>query len=117
MTPKMNPEVKAKWTAALRSGEYTQGKNQLKTATGKFCCLGVLCDLHAKETGGEWQLRGEDGESYGKAALALPPVVREWATLPSSPMIETPELHESLMNLNDGGKSFAEIADLIDAHL
>lgn len=40
----MNPEWKAKWVAALRSGEYKQTREFLRTSTG-FCCLGVLCDL------------------------------------------------------------------------
>lgn len=47
----MNPEIKAQWVAALRSGEYQQGKNYLTRVTpegDKHCCLGVLCDLAVK---------------------------------------------------------------------
>ena len=39
---------KAKWIAALTSGEYTQGKGALRTVYqdhSKYCCLGVLCNL------------------------------------------------------------------------
>ena len=43
----MNPEIKAKWVAALRSGEYKQAKGQLRIGNS-FCCLGVLCNLHAQ---------------------------------------------------------------------
>ena len=39
----MTPELKAQWIAALRSGEYTQGRGALKTGDGGYCCLGVLC--------------------------------------------------------------------------
>ena len=39
----MTPELKAQWIAALRSGEYTQGHNHLRTGNGYYCCLGVLC--------------------------------------------------------------------------
>ena len=39
----MTPELKAQWIAALRSGEYTQGYNHLRTENGYYCCLGVLC--------------------------------------------------------------------------
>lgn len=46
---KMNPEIKAKWVAALRSGDYEQGRGYLHR--GGFCCLGVACDLFIKETG------------------------------------------------------------------
>lgn len=41
---RLNPEVKAKWVAALRSGKYVQGTGRL-CRDGKYCCLGVLCDV------------------------------------------------------------------------
>lgn len=49
----MKPEIKTKWVAALRSGEYTQASGELveNAATKRFCCLGVLSDLSAI---GEW---------------------------------------------------------------
>lgn len=43
----MNPEIKAQWVAALRSGEYTQTCGHLHDNEG-FCCLGVLTDLYIK---------------------------------------------------------------------
>jgi hypothetical protein len=46
---KMNPKVKAKWLAALRSGEYEQTVGKLNDNHGGFCCLGVLCDIYTKE--------------------------------------------------------------------
>ena len=36
------------WIAALRSGKYEQGRMYLNLG-GKFCCLGVACDI-SKET-------------------------------------------------------------------
>lgn len=46
---KMDPEWKAKWVAALRSGEYRQGKMQLTKVhpdgSMDCCCLGVLCEI------------------------------------------------------------------------
>ena len=39
----LTPELKARWIAALRSGEYTQGRCALNPAPGYYCCLGVLC--------------------------------------------------------------------------
>lgn len=44
----MNPEIKAQWVAALRSGDYKQGRSELKSYTGYYCCLGVACDLAVK---------------------------------------------------------------------
>lgn len=43
----MKPEIKKLWVKALRSGEYTQGLQQLVN-NNRFCCLGVLCDLARK---------------------------------------------------------------------
>ena len=39
----LTPELKARWIAALRSGEYIQGRYNLRTREGHYCCLGVLC--------------------------------------------------------------------------
>jgi hypothetical protein len=45
---KLNPELKAKILAALRSGEYEQGKNALARIVNPdlnkvtYCCLGVV---------------------------------------------------------------------------
>ena len=41
----MNPEIRARWVAALRSGAYEQGTSRLRDASDRRCCLGVLCDL------------------------------------------------------------------------
>lgn len=46
----MKKGLKARWVAALRSGKFKQGKNQLRRkneVSGKetFCCLGVLCKV------------------------------------------------------------------------
>ncbi len=38
----MNKEIKAKWVAALRSGNYKQGHGSLyEKRDNSFCCLGV----------------------------------------------------------------------------
>lgn len=44
MFDNMNPEWKAKWVTALRSGDYEQGVGSLMAQRG-FCCLGVLCNI------------------------------------------------------------------------
>lgn len=40
----MDKELKDKWVAALRSGEYKQGRSYLKRGD-LYCCLGVLCEV------------------------------------------------------------------------
>ena len=42
------------WIQALESEKYKQGAGHLQFPTGKFCCLGVACEvLGAKYDGGE----------------------------------------------------------------
>jgi hypothetical protein len=41
----VDKELKAKWLSALRSGEYKQGRQRLRTHDGAMCCLGVLCEI------------------------------------------------------------------------
>lgn len=41
----MTPELKAKWVAALRSGDYVQGAGYLCDINKRYCCLGVLCEV------------------------------------------------------------------------
>jgi hypothetical protein len=48
----MDQKLKTKWIAALRSGDYKQGKMQLFDGE-RHCCLGVLCIVINKENP-EW---------------------------------------------------------------
>lgn len=116
----MNESVKKKWVEALRSGEYQKGRDQLKY-DNKFCCLGVLCDLHAKETGGEWTTSlGENGFTYKGSLVWLPAAVLKWADLANrvGSQIMYQDDTISLSALNDHLQlSFNQIADLIKAQL
>jgi len=126
----MRPEIKQKWVAALRSGDYEQGKMALQTSDGKFCCLGVLCDLHRKtnkKKGITWDPTEEteaDVRYLGEDAF-LPESVSEWAGLVNGDgeSIKDPEvktgnnLRKSLSELNDGGTSFKKIAEYIEKNL
>ncbi len=124
----MNAEWKKKWVEALRSGEYEQGKNSLVIKSEyslSYCCLGVLCDLVAKEEDGyEWI---EKDSMYpimktpkGDASENLPP--GELAELVGLER-RAPELmldgdKIGLIVLNDKeGLSFTQIADLIEEQL
>lgn len=108
----MNQEIKTKWVAALRSGEYKQGRARLKTHEGNsFCCLGVLCDLHDKEKG--------IPQSFDSIAGSLPDHVKDWAEVQSDAPTFKDEKgrHRSLTFLNDIDQySFKRIADFIEEH-
>lgn len=116
----MDINIKAKWVAALLSGEYTQGRRRLRT-DNNFCCLGVLCDLHAKETNSEHEWKHNH---YMGSKDDLPNEVVFWSGLmDKNPRVQTPKDYSSpygqtyLECLNDSGCSFEMIADLIDKHL
>ena len=114
----MNPQIKQKWVDALRSGDYQQGRNYLRTDNG-FCCLGVLCDLYGKENNVEWNLAvAEDGDrdyyEFQDKTGRIPLSVVEWAGVEDcNPYI----CGRSLAERNDTGSTFNEIADLIQEHL
>lgn len=108
----MNAEIKQRWVAALRSGEYKQGTGILHR-DDKYCCLGVLCDLHAKETDGEWTTYDDWTYSYLNSVGLLPRTVCAWSGID----YELPNENE-LIALNDTkGKDFNEIADFIEEKL
>ena len=123
----MNADIKAQWTAALRSGEYVQGQNYLNI-DGKLCCLGVLCELAVKAE----VISMDEGFGivfYDGKNDVLPTPVREWAGLPedgesnpNNPHVSMGEDRVSLAELNDGENgyephTFGQIADIIDAQL
>ena len=108
----MKKEIADKWTKALRSGEYKQGKFSLK-AEGEYCCLGVLCDISKQ---GIW-VKAYAGDRYHLTAEInsgdmpsvsgfLPSKLEKWADISSQC---------KLSRMNDKEKlSFLEIADYID---
>lgn len=83
----MDKLIAEKWVAALRSGEYKQGKGVLHNQdTNTYCCLGVLCDLFVKEKNIKdtyCQQRMLSDTSivtvFGDSTGTLPSDVRHWA--------------------------------------
>ncbi len=137
---RMNPEIKALWLEALRSGKYKQGrghlynKRTLRRKSGEvkakeikeYCCLGVLCDIHRKVTGtGKW-LNG----CYLKAEVLLPREVVEWAGMPSRKIIDNSyeefdlivgtigsSQNASLASINDDSNNFEDVIKTIEKKL
>lgn len=127
----MNQEFKKEWLVALRSGEYNQAVHQLKTPDG-YCCLGVACELLAKEGvvnatkrngelsfDEEYQTLPKDAMNYMGVIDTNPDITTSWMT-----SIERDRMRGkivggrvSLAELNDNGYSFAQIADLIEKYL
>lgn len=125
----MDNRIKGLWLDALRSGEYEQGAGQLRNTltgynedtdsfepTGEFtyCCLGVLCDLYAKENDVEWH---ESDLILDKGAFP-PNQIAIWAGLNVDQKVglfgfESGEPHD-VVSMNDRGESFETIADIIE---
>lgn len=108
----MNANARA-WVEDLRSGRFSQTKGQLYDPdTDGYCCLGVATERYRQEVGGEWE--GElFVDAVGKQGVAeLTVDVRLWFGLCTDNGAYT---GASLSHDNDVGKSFAEIADTIEA--
>lgn len=132
---KMNPKVKAAWVAALRSGEYKQGKYYLhvtQDSTGdEYCCLGVLCELAIKagvalksKPAKEWLATDTPGKvihSYvsidDHAVKFLPWIVEEWAGIDATIQLRIDGEFMTAVVANDSGKTFEQIAQAIEEQL
>lgn len=105
----MDKKIKAKWVEALRSGKYQQGKLSLRTTTkaaDKFCCLGVLCDVVQPES---WH-RTTAGWFNDGSQSQLPYELRIALGIKSVTQVH-------LIDMNDTGARFSEIADYIEENL
>lgn len=125
---RMDPDIKARWVAALRSGEYKQGRHRLKRRRehqkSEYCCLGVLCEIAVQDGVIKPPEKIEDEGFPGSAykyegdKFSLGPRVQEWAGIESNPAVKDPNGHwSSLADMNDDGASFEEIADVIERQL
>ena len=119
----MHENFKA-WIAALRSGEYSQTTGVLRndvtnTRPVGYCCLGVACDISGV---GSWDEskddRGNPAVAYDNETFELPYIVIEWLGIDDDETIMTDGVEEdwvqAVIGMNDGGASFAEIADILE---
>jgi hypothetical protein len=118
----MNPVIKEKWVAALRSGEYTQGTGVLNRLDEEFCCLGVLCEIALKE-GVDIEkalepMRDYEVYTYGGSVYCLPDEVERWSGLDQDELVPHPvdDRNTTLAAVNDSKVSFTVIADIIEEY-
>jgi hypothetical protein len=124
----INKKAIAEWVAALRSGRYKQGEGYLaKRERGemKFCCLGVACDLFSDRvnllyyddagyrTYYQWQ-SVRDTRWAEKWVACLPRPVADLLGIGTNPTIKAAGYVQTLSGLNDRGRPFETIADLIE---
>lgn len=124
----MNDLVVKKWVDALRSGKYAQTTEKLADENS-YCCLGVLSELYCEtvkpiKTIREIKEYYCDGEPYTNVTVlyegeseVLPKTVMEWAGLETNDgaFRTSDNKIETLASLNDTGKTFAQIADIIES--
>ena len=110
----MKQDIKDKWVAALRSGEYPQTTGSLRDEEG-YCCLGVLCDL-LKDDNEEW-IKSERAYNILNDCGLLPVKIQELAGMESTEgVFFEVGLELNLAELNDEGSTFVDIANIIEAH-
>ncbi len=125
----MNPEAKALWIAALRSGNFNQGRGNLRykqDGQDLHCCLGVLMDIAVEQGVEKATLLIDDSYGYGYGHIetcTLTEKVAEWAgvehigSLPDGTTVQGPDgaLRWSLVGMNDSGSfTFEDIANVIE---
>jgi hypothetical protein len=112
-TIRMPKALLDKWLAALRSGEFKQCDGRLAD-NGGFCCLGVLQCVADGDV---------ERSEYGGVAHHYPS--EHWLHVHSVQFLtengmdtwtpHLPALEKCASDANDDGKTFAEIADAIEA--
>lgn len=137
----MKQNIMKKWIKALRSGKYKQGTGTLKQYDSKgnaqHCCLGVLCELYnetmkknKKKTLPEKIYDNDSDFSHGYSRFGgkkedLPKEVKDWAGMKNSMGefytgityfgdYEVEKIRENLADLNDSGKKFKTISNIIE---
>jgi hypothetical protein len=128
MPKRMNKRVKELWVKALRSGEYKQGTGHLRDKNNNFCCLGVLCNIHAQENPNSSMIKdsvkGEDFYTYGGSSVLPPVAVQKWAGIYNKDIYvnRLDNMAAHLWRRNDGvgqfiPHTFEQMADFIEQNL
>lgn len=126
----MDADLKQKWVDALRSGEYIQGQGWLRLSgpsTDQFCCLGVLLNVIDPQG---WECRKESpmrpgGRAFTHARNSGLSGMLDMDLADDLGLGEgtenddfgTQRADETLINMNDSGKPFTQIADWIEESL
>lgn len=110
-------DLAKRWVAALRSGQYKQGKHVLRSIDNKFCCLGVLADVANPNCWGKITPVGYAGLNAGEVFL-----VKGYEADDNSPELISNELWDAvtegalfkfsddeLATANDEGRTFEQI--------
>lgn len=119
----MKAKYKRKWIKALHSRKRKQTFGCLRDEDG-FCCLGVLCDVVKGELGEDWLRRpGSTESSFMAESGVLPDTVialvgmdalHGFSNAKSGEYLDHKRRLRNLAADNDSGKSFKQIANIIE---
>lgn len=101
-----------RWVKALRSGKFKQWSGRLYVAEAEgHCCLGVLCAINEKSL-----TLKEQKEMFCGEAESLFSSIMDLTGIKDAEgqFIDLSGTIGNLAHLNDNGKSFTEIADIIE---
>ncbi len=114
---RLDAELKKTWVTALRGTAYVQSTGKLYTGTNEkgqhqMCCLGVLEHLCGTPI--------EEFKDHGMPVMLGDPkgpvdILRQMA--PDTWPEKYSSVGHTFANLNDGGRSFEEIAQFIEENL
>lgn len=103
----MTPEFKAAWIAKLRDPETKQGRGRLEYFDGSQCCLGIAANLAGvRKIPSRENFQFIFGDRWINPGL--PP--RGWMGLSDDDIAK-------LVQMNDHGRTFPEIADWIEDNI
>lgn len=108
----MKNDIRKRLITALESGKYQKGTRELRDEDNRFCVLGVLTDLYARETSNPWQHCSSGHYFFDGNSGTLPARVLVWAEL------DFDFIHQ-LIDLNDdtSGDNYRLTIDLLKQEL
>lgn len=108
MSLKINKRQLKKWIAALDSGKYKQGKNNLHNECG-YCCLGVGCEVLIPE-----KLLSINADGFIDGGIVEhQPAAPKWFKEIDDDFRDITETRLTILN-DDRGFTFPEIATLLE---
>ena len=126
----MKPEIKKVWVDTLKSGKIKQTKSKLcklENDEYSFCCLGVLCEIYNADMRLKKKKQLETNKlpsnkgyyfSYNRCTEGLPEEVQKWSGITTElGGLPYPHVQSNLAGMNDSGKTFKEIAKIIEKAL
>lgn len=133
MKHKLPEPFKTQWLSDLRSGKIKQGRSVLRGKDETMCCLGVACNIidpsgwHLSTTREKWMWHIGCAMPDGVRLMSLNHQIYDCLNQPVDPeaaigfcdgtVICGSTVENALATMNDGKRSFAEIADWIEEHL